>query len=137
MFWIFKIFPDWLWWLLLVAGLSGYFLAQLVPLKPYALICKIVAAMLVLATIFIFGLRYADRTWQQAAEKLQAKVQVMEAESKTVNAQIETRVITRTQIVKQKGEEITKYVDREVVKYDQTCKIPEEFVSAHNRAATK
>jgi len=137
MFWIFKIFPEWFWWLLLISGLSGYFLSQLPQLKPYQLLLKIISTLVVAATIFIFGLQYADNRWQQAAKELQAKVQVMEAESKTVNAEIQTRVITRTQVVKQRGEETIKYIDREVVRVDEQCKIPPEFVKAHNQAATK
>ena len=137
MFWILKLFPDWFWWLTLIAGLSGYFLAHLVPLKQYQLPLIIVGALVTATTIFIFGLNYADQRWQQAARELEAKVAVAEAESKTVNAQVETKVITKTQVVKQRGETIVHYIDREVVKIDERCAVPPEFVSAHNKAATK
>lgn len=135
MFWILEIFPDWLWWLLLIAGLSGYFLCNLIPVKTYQLPIKIIGGAVVLLVIFIMGLQYADNHWQQAARELQAKVQVAQAESKTVNAQVETKVITRTQIVKQQGENVVKYIDRETVKIDERCVIPPEFVNAHNQAA--
>jgi uncharacterized membrane protein len=137
MFWILKIFPDWFWWLTLIAGFSGYFLAHLIPLKSYQMYIKIAGAVLVALSIFIFGLQHADNKWQQAAKELQIKVQVAEAESKTANAQIETKVVTKTQLVKQKGETVVKYIDREVVKIDERCTIPPEFVNAHNQAATK
>ena len=45
------------------------------------------------------------------------------------------------EIVKIKGEEVIKYVDRELVKYDTKfaaggqCEIPKEFIKAHNDAA--
>lgn len=136
MFWILKIFPEWFWWLTLITGLSGYFLVYLVPLKSYQVPIKIVGVVLVAASIFVFGLEHADTRWQQAAQELQAKVQVAEAESKAVNAQVETKVVTRTQVVKQRGETVVRYIDREVVKIDESCKIPPEFVRAHNQAAT-
>lgn len=122
---------------MLLAGLSSYFLAQLPQLKLYKLPIKIVGLLLVAISIFIFGLQHADSRWQQAAQELQAKVHVAEAESKTANAQIETKVVTRTQVVKQKGETVVRYIDRETVKIDERCVIPPEFVSAHNQAATK
>jgi len=137
MFWILEIFAEWLWWLLLIAGFSGYFLSNLVPIKTYQLPVKIISGVVVAAVIFIFGMLYSDKTWQQAARELQAKVQVAEAESKTVNAQVETKVITRTQVIKQRGETVVKYIDRETVKIDERCVIPPEFVNAHNQAATK
>ena len=135
MFWILEIFPSWLWWLLLIAGFSGYFLSHLIPIKTYQLPIKIVGGMVAAAVIFIMGLQYANSRWQQAARELQAKVQVAQAESKTVSAQVETKVITRTQVVKQQGETVVKYIDRETVKIDERCVIPPEFVNAHNQAA--
>ena len=137
MFWILKIFPDWFWWLALLAGLSGYFLSHLIPLKQYQLPLKIVGALVVAATLFIFGLQHADNRWQQAARELEAKVKVAEAESKTVNAQVETKVVTKTQVIREKGKETIKYIEREVVKIDERCTIPPEFVSVHNQAASK
>lgn len=135
MFWILKIFPEWFWWLMFVTGLFGYFLSHLLTLKPYEFLLKIVGVALVAMSIFIFGLQHADTRWQQAALELEAKVAVAEAESKTVNAQVETKVITKTQVVKQRGETVVKYIDREVVKLDERCVIPSEFVRAHNQAA--
>jgi uncharacterized membrane protein len=135
MFWILEIFPNWFWWLLLVAGLSGYFLSHLVPVKTYQLPIKIVSGMVVLAVIFIAGLLYANGVWQQAARDLQHKVEVAEAKSQQVNEVIKERVITKTQVIKQRGENTTEYITREVVKHDNSCVIPQEFVVAHNTAA--
>jgi uncharacterized membrane protein len=135
MFWILEIFPHWFWWLLLFAGLTGYFLSHLVPLKAYQLPIKIFGAVVVLAVIFIMGLLYANGVWQQAARDLQTKVEVAEAKSQQVNEVIKERVITKTQVIKQRGENTTEYITREVVKHDSTCVIPLEFVTAHNTAA--
>lgn len=137
MFWILKLFSDWFWWLLLIAGFSSYFLAQMPLLKTYQVLIKIVGLLLVALTIFIFGLRYADNHWQQVAQELQAKIDVAQAESKTANAKIETKVITRTQVVKERGETIVNYIDREIIKIDENCKIPPEFIEAHNKASQK
>jgi uncharacterized membrane protein len=135
MFWILEIFPHWLWWLLLIAGFSGYFLTHLIPVKTYQLPLKIFSGVVVLTTIFIMGLLYANGVWQQAAKELQAQVAVAEAKSQVVNEVIKERVVTKTQVIKQRGEATVEYITREVVKHDNTCKIPLEFVTAHNRAA--
>lgn len=141
MFWIFKIFPDWLWPVLLVAAIIAFFASRLVPIKAYQLPIKIVSGISIALTIFICGLHYADNTWKLAAQELQAKIQVLEAESKTANAEVETKVVTRTQIVKQRGETVVRYIDREVVKFDTKflpggeCEMPKEFIKALNSAA--
>jgi uncharacterized membrane protein len=135
MFLIFKIIPDWFWWLLLIAGLSGYFLSYLPLLKPHALILKIVGSITTAASIFIFGMLYCNNAWKQAAAELQTKVEIAEAQSQAVNTEIKEKVIVKTQLVKTRGADIIQYVDREVVKHDNSCVIPPEFISAHNRAA--
>ncbi len=135
MFWILEIFPHWFWWLLLTAGVFAYFLAHFVPVKTYQLPIKIISGVVVAAVIFIMGLLYADGVWQQAASELQAQVKVAEAKSQQVNTVVEERVVTKTQVVRQRGATTIEYVTREVVKHDPSCVIPQEFVSAHNQAA--
>ena len=54
---------------------------------------------------------------------------------KEENVKIVEKVVTKTQVVKEKAQEVVKYVDREVVKYDNSCVIPKEFVKAVNDAA--
>ena len=135
MFLILEIFPNWVWWLGLLAGLSSIALAYLPPLKPYALLFKICGGVVVLSTIFIFGMLWSNSAWKQAAQELQARVDVAEAKSQTVNEVIQERVVYKTQVVRQRGEENIRYITREVVKYDNSCIIPPEFVTAHNTAA--
>jgi hypothetical protein len=68
---------------------------------------------------------------------MESKVAEAEVQSVKENIKLVEKVVTKTQVVKQRGEDIIKYVDKEIVKYDNTCVIPKEFIEAHNRAATK
>jgi uncharacterized membrane protein len=135
MIFIFKIFPDWFWWLLLIAGLSGYFLSHLNLLKPYHLLLKIVGCTTVATSIFILGMLYCNNAWKSSAAELQAKVDIAEAQAKITNTEIREKLVVKTQVVKTRGADIVKYIDREVVKGNQNCVITTEFVQAHNRAA--
>jgi transcriptional regulator of nitric oxide reductase len=45
------------------------------------------------------------------------------------------KTVVKTQVVRERGKDIVRYVDREVVKFDANCVIPQEFVTVHNRAA--
>lgn len=135
MFFIFRIIPDWFWWSLLVAGLSSYFLSYLSPIKTYVLPLKIAGSMVVVVSIFIFGMLYCNNTWKQTAQELQDKVLLMEAKSAEVTKTISEKVTVKTQIIRERGADTIQYIDREVTKYDTSCVIPQEFVNAHNRAA--
>lgn len=135
MFFIFKIFPIWLWWLLTIGGILTFLCSYLPQVKPYQFILKILGLLVVTVGIFINGMLYADSTWKAAAAELEAKVAVAEAESKATNETIKEKIVLKTQIVKVRGTDNIQYIDREVIKYDNTCIIPKEFVDAHNRAA--
>ena len=73
--------------------------------------------------------------WLAKIKDLETKVAQAEAKSATLNTEIVEKTVTKTQIVKQRGEDIVKYIDREVVKFDANCAVPKEFVSTHNQAA--
>lgn len=139
MFFILKILPDWFWPLLLVAGIAGYVIGHFSyywPLiRPHALVLKIVSGIVVAITIFVLGMQHANQTWERAAAELQTKIAVAEAKSQVVNTVIEEKLVTKVEVVKVRGDTITEYIDREVVRYDSQCKVPDVFVDAHNQAA--
>jgi hypothetical protein len=68
-------------------------------------------------------------------QELETKVAQAETKSATTNTEIVQKIVTKTQVVRERGRDIVQYVDREVVKFDATCVVPKEFVSTHNRAA--
>ena len=82
-----------------------------------------------------------EAAWSARVAELQIKVAEAEAKSAQVNTEIVEKVINRTQVVKEKGDEVIKYVEKEVVKYDTKflpggqCEIPKEFIIALNKAA--
>ena len=135
MFFIFKIIPDWFWWLLPALGLLGFLLSYLPQLKTYELILKVLSCTTLAVGSFILGMLYCDNTWNTTAKELQAKVTEMQIKSEGINETLKEKIIYRTQIVKQRGADTAHYIEREVTKYDTTCVIPPEFVTAHNRAA--
>lgn len=81
--------------------------------------------------------------WRERVAEVEAKLKVAEAESARETVRIETRVVTKTQLIRERGADIVQYIDREIVKYDTKfapggqCEIPQEFVKAHNDAAER
>jgi translation elongation factor EF-Tu-like GTPase len=76
-----------------------------------------------------------EEAWQAKVKELEAKVAAAEAQSAKENTKLLDKIVKRTEVIKQRGDDIIKYVDREVVKYDSQCVIPKEFIKAHNNAA--
>ena len=135
MFWIFKIFPEWLWPALVLLGIIAFATAYLPQVRTLAKPIKIIALVVVAIGIFINGMKYADSAWKQAAAELEAKVDLAEAKAAATNEAIRERVVTKTQVVKVRGEQITKYIQQEVVHGNTGCTVSPEFIRAHNSAA--
>jgi hypothetical protein len=82
-----------------------------------------------------------EQDWRERVAEVQARLEVAEKRSAEVNTEIVTKVVTKTKLVTQRGDDIIKYVDREVVKnqevirFVENCPIPEIIINTHNAAA--
>jgi len=83
----------------------------------------------------MLGAVYNNDSWLAKVKELEAKVVIAEQEAKKETVRVETKIVEKTKIVREKGEQVIQYIDREVVKYDSRCVIPNEFVKALNEAA--
>jgi len=132
--WALKFVPDWIFYGMVGVGIAGVILSRFIPIYYRAAIQAVFAAFVVIG-LFMSGAVYSSRDWLQRIQEMEAKVKAAEEQSKEENIKIETKVINKTQIIRERGEDIIKFVDREIVKYDSQCVIPKEFVQAHNQAA--
>lgn len=133
--WILQFLPNWIFYLLLLTGVVALLVTHFVKVLPNAQLIKLASVAAVLASIYMIGAISNNDAWLAKIKDLETKVAQAEAKSATLNTDIVEKTVVKTQVVKQRGEDVIKYVDREVVKYDTTCIIPKEFVLVHNRAA--
>jgi len=118
-----------------VAVAAGFFAHRIPGLWQYQLLFKITGiALLVLGVYFRGGLA-VEETWRERVAAVEERLAVAEKASAEANTQIESKSQKQTAAVRQRTTYIRQYVDREVVKYDAGCAIPESFVRAHNTAA--
>ena len=82
-----------------------------------------------------------NETWLAKVKDVEAKVAEVQVQSVKENIKIVEKIVKKIEIVRIQGNEVIKYVDREVVKYDTKfapggiCEIPKEFFTAHDDAA--
>ena len=141
--WILHFLPDavilWFCNILLLVGIvltvAGFFANRIPLVMQYQLPFKVLGIALLVLGVYFRGGYSVETAWRERVAEVEAKLKIVEEQSAKENTRIETRVVNRTQLIRERGEEITKYVDREVVKYDSQCVIPQPFIEAHNRAA--
>jgi energy-coupling factor transporter transmembrane protein EcfT len=143
--WILSFLPDWIFHAIVIVGflavILGTFLKSIPIINKYALLLKIVGYFVLALGIFLEGGIHTERIWQARVKEVEAKLAIAEQQSKEENVKIVNKVVTKTQIIRTRGNDIVKYVDREIVKYDtkfapgEQCEIPKEFIKAINDAA--
>jgi len=131
--WILNWLPDWLFYLMFFTGVLALVIGKiLAPFRLYAYPAGV--ALIILGTWYSGGIA-KDHEWKARVAEVEAKLVLAQQASAQVNEKIITKVITKNQIIKLRGDDIVKYIDKEVIKYDNTCKIPIEVITVHNMAA--
>lgn len=129
---------------ILVAGIIGTFLSffvvnkvlRAVPLlSRYVNLAQIVSALLLVAGVYFEGGYNAEMQWRARVAEMESKVAEAEQQSKEANKTLNTKSAEKVTVIQQKATIVKQYIDREVVKYDLTCNVPQEVVKAHNAAA--
>lgn len=143
--WILSWLPNWIFYAIFFAGLLGLLATYVMKFIPFVYMYRTPIQLGSIAAIvigtFMAGAIFNEESWQTRVLEMEAKVAAAEAESQKENVKIVEKVVNKVQIVKTRGEDIIKYVDKEIIKYDtkflpgEICEIPNEFVEAHNRAA--
>ena len=123
-----------------VATFLSYFVINRVlrwfpPLAPYLTFVQLVSAALLLAGVYFKGSYQTEAEWRAKVAEVEAKVAKAEAESRQANDKLAKKVADRVRVIRERGLVVKQYIDREVVKYDESCKIPDAVVKAHNAAA--
>jgi len=147
--WILHFLPDalilWICNTVLLAGLVlttvAFFIKNIPVINQYRIPAQVLGIALLVVGVYWRGGYAIEQEWRARVAEVEARVAAAEAQSKEANTKIVTKVVTKTQVIRTRGEDIIKYVDREIVKYDEkfapggVCEIPQEFIKAHNTAA--
>ena len=137
--WILNFLPDWIFHFILLAGIGGLIASYLMKFIPFVYMYKtpiqLVSVVAIVGSTFMLGAAWNDQAWRDRVTEMEQKVAAAEVKSVEENVKIVTKIVKKTEIVRTRGEDIVKYVDREVVKYNDRCEIPNEFVKVLNDAA--
>ena len=133
--WLLQFLPDWIFTIILFMGIITYLVTKTVSFLPQAKLIQAISIILVVFGTYMVGAISNNNAWKKRVQELQVKGAEAEAKSATTNTEIVQKTVTKTQIVRERGRDIVQYVDREVIKYDNTCVVPKEFVTVHNKAA--
>ena len=141
--WILHFLPDsvilWFCNILLLTGIiataAGFFAHRIPGLWQYQLAFKVGGILLLVLGVYFRGGLAVETEWRERVAEVEARLAQAEAASAVANQTIESKTQQRVTQIRQRMTYIKQYVDREVVRYNDQCVIPEAFINAHNQAA--
>ena len=120
---------------------AAFFIRRIPVINQYRTPAQILGIALLVAGVYWRGGYAIEMEWRDRVAEVEARVAAAEEAGRKENVKIVTKVVTKTQVIRTRGADIVKYVDREIVRYDEKfarggiCEIPQEFIKAHNSAA--
>jgi len=152
--WLLHLLPDSLLYFIvnavLILGivltvLSFFVLNRILRLIPglaaYHTAIQIVSVIILAAGLYFKGGYTTEMIWREEVAKVQAELEAAKNKAAEVVVEVQERVVYKDRIVREKGQTLIKYIDREVVKkeevvrYIENCPVPTELVDIHNEAA--
>ena len=124
-----------------VVTVAGFFVRFIPFVNTYRIPVQVAGILLLTVGVYFQGGYTTEMAWRERVQEVEAKLAAAETRSAEVNTEIVTRVVTQTRIVRERGNDIIRYVDREVVrdqeviKFVENCPVPEVIVNTHNAAA--
>lgn len=125
-----------------VLGVIAGFVLGFIPfIKAYKLAIQVISILLLVFGVYLEGGLADYKEWELKVKEMEAKVAEAQAKGAEKNVEIQEKIVEKTKVVKEKGRDIIKYVDKEVVKkeevvkYIEHCPVPQEIINIHNQAA--
>jgi len=125
----------------ILGTLAGFVLGFIPFIKAYKLAIQIIGIILLVFGVYLEGGLADYKEWELRVKEMEAKVAQAEAKSANTNVEIQEKVVEKTKVIREKGREIIKYIDKEVIKkeevikYVENCPVPKEIIDLHNQAA--
>jgi len=134
--WLLSFVPDWIFYGLALASFVALILATFLKVIPfigkYAIPIQLLSFVVLLVSVFLCGGLANEASWQLKVAKTNAEIAELKVKSEKVSTKVVTKYIDRIQVVKEKGNEIVKYINKES---DTKCELPNSFVMLHDAAA--
>jgi hypothetical protein len=156
--WILSILPDAaihiIFGLGILGTIAGFVLGFIPFVKTYQFAIQICSIIVLVFGVYLEGGLADYKEWELRVKEMEAKVAQAEAQSANKNIEIQEKIVENTKVIREKGRDIIKYVDRwntkeivkevegperirreEVIKYIENCPVPKEMINIHNQAA--
>ena len=142
--WILSILPDAaihiIFGLGILGTIAGFVLGFIPFVKTYQFAIQICSIIVLVIGVYLEGGLADYKEWEIRVKEMEANVAQAEAQSANKNIEIQEKIVEKTKIIREKGRDVIKYIDKEIVKkeeiikYIEICPVPKEIIDLHNQA---
>ena len=137
--WILNLLPDWVFHLLLVAGLIGvvvsYILKRIPVINQYNTPLRILSILIIIGTVWVKGGRDVQHAWEEKLKEAEAKIAVAQEESKTANVALEQEHKKKQKVIREYAITVKEQIIEKEKIIDAECKIAPEAITILNQSA--
>ena len=138
--WILQFLPDWVFHVILLAGLAGLgasFLLKLFPnAEPYKALIQVVASILIVFGVYMEGAISNQMWWEAKVNDAEKRVLKAEALAAEANGKIEYKIVEKVKVVEVVDRKVQQQIKVLANKMDQRCYVIPEANAILNDAAT-
>lgn len=137
--WLIEWLPDWLFYLVLFAGvilaISALFLKQIPWVNRYQVPIMLLGILMIVIGIWFAGVIAKDRHYQQEIAELQVRVAEAEKKAAEANTQIEYVYRDRVEVVEKVRYKVISAIRESSNEIDANCQVSPAAVEILNQAA--
>jgi len=125
----------------ILGTIAGFVLGFIPLFKTYKFAIQVCSIIVLIFGVYLEGGLADYKEWELRVKEMEAKVAQAETQSANKNVEIQEKIVEKTRVIREKGQDIIKYIDKEivkkeeVVKYIENCSVPKEVIDTINRAA--
>ena len=112
--WIFTILSEFIVHCIFLTGvlltLLGFVLSFIPFIGKYKVPIQIIGLLTLVFGAFLEGGLADNKEWELKVKEVEAQVARVETQSAEKNIEIQEKIVTKTKIVKEKGDEVIKYI---------------------------
>lgn len=139
--WILNHLPESIIHLILVLGLLGTmasFVLGILPfIKKYQLPLQIISTLVLAFGVYLEGGLALKNKYEIEIQKMKTQMAEKAAEAAKINSDIIQKYADQQAQNDKSSNSISRYIEKETIKIDSSCKIAPEVIIAHNAAATR
>ena len=114
--WILTVLPEWVTHAIFAIGVLGTiagFVLGFVPfVRAYKFAIQVISLLILTLGVYLEGGLADSKEWELRVKEMEAKVAKAEAQSANKNVEIQEKIVEKTKVIREKGRDIIKYVDK-------------------------